>query len=204
MAPARASSCRAKPPPAEHRPPRPVARKRPLDVETLWQLERVASVSLAPDGSAAACSVTTFSMDENKSQSSLWLLPTDGAAPRRLTRAGEKDGQPAWSPGGNRIAFLARREQEGHKDAERQLYVIDVRGGEAERKTDFRPGIEDFKWMPDGGGIVFVSGVWPELRGRRIGGRRNSPSARKALTSPPKRSTATSTAGCPRAACRTC
>src|SRR5512135_2847143 len=105
----------------------------PLDIETLWKLERVAGVALAPDGSAAACAVTAYSMQENKGATSLWLLPTGSRAPRRLTRCGEKDAKPAWSPKGDRIAFLAKREQEGAKDAESQLYVIDAAGGEAER-----------------------------------------------------------------------
>ncbi len=138
-----------------------------IDIDTLWQLERVASVAVAPDGSAAVCAVTSYSMQENKGATSLWLLPTASCAPRRLTRCGEKDGRPAWSPRGDRIAFLAKREQEGRKDTESQLYVIDAAGGEAERKSNFLPGIEDFRWMPDGRRIVFVSWVWPGLEGSR-------------------------------------
>ncbi len=138
-----------------------------LDVEKLWKLERIGSVALAPDGSAAACAVTSYSMEDNKGASSLWLLPTGSCSPRRLTSAGEKDGQPAWSPDGDRIAFLARREQEGKKDTERQLYVIPAAGGEAERKSHFAPGIDDFKWMPDGKRIAFISWVWPAVKGAR-------------------------------------
>ena len=119
-------------------------RRKPLDSEALWQLERVGSVSLSPDGNTAVCAVTAYSMDDNKGRTSLWLLPTGSCSPRRLTTAGEKDGQPAWSPDGSRIAFLSRREQEGSKDSQRQLYVISAAGGEAERKSDFGPGIEDF------------------------------------------------------------
>ena len=137
-----------------------------LDIDALWSLERIANVVLAPDGSAAACTVTAYSMQENKGTSSLWLLPTSACAPRRLTRHGEKDAKPAWSPQGDRIAFLARREQEGRKDGEPQLYVIAAAGGEAERRSDFLPGIEDFRWMPDGKRIVFVSWVWREAKGR--------------------------------------
>jgi len=140
--------------------------RRPLVVDTLWSLERVSNVAIAPDGSAAVCTVTAYSMEQNKAAASLWLLPTGACAPRRLTRYGEKDGKPAWSPRGDRIAFLAKREQQGHKDGESQLYVIAAAGGEAERKSDFRPGIEDFRWMPDGERIVFVSWVWPDAKGR--------------------------------------
>ena len=143
-----------------------------IDIDSLWQLDRVASLSIAPDASAAVCAVTTYAMQENKGATSLWLLPTASCTPRRLTRCGEKDGRPAWSPQGDRIAFVAKREQEGRKDAESQLYLIDAAGGEAERKSNFLPGIEDFKWMPDGRRIVFVAWVWPELRGQRAQDRR--------------------------------
>lgn len=142
-----------------------MARPAVLDVDTLWTLERVGSVSLSPDGSVAVCSVTAHDMQENKGRTSLWLLPTSACAPRRLTRCGEKDANPAWSPQGDRVAFLAKREQEGAKDDESQLYVIDAAGGEAERVSDFGPGVVGFRWMPDGRRIVFVSWVWPKLKG---------------------------------------
>ncbi len=150
-----------------------MAALKPLDIEALWKLERVGSLALSPDAAAAVCALTTPSMKENRSATALWLLPTASCAPRRLTRCGDKDGQPAWSPKGDRIAFLAKRDQEGKKDGERQLFVIRADGGEAERKSDFGPGIDDFKWMPDGRRVMFVSWVWPELRGAKAQARRH-------------------------------
>ena len=79
----------------------------PIDIDSLWQLDRAGNVAIAPDGSAAVCTLTTYSMEENKGRTALWLLACDGAAPRRLTRNGDKDAQPAWSPSGDHIAFLA-------------------------------------------------------------------------------------------------
>jgi dipeptidyl aminopeptidase/acylaminoacyl peptidase len=134
--------------------------RKPIDPNALWQLDRIGTVAVSPAGDAAVCAVTSYSMEENTGRSSLWLLPTGSCAPRRLTSAGEKDGQPAWSPQGDRIAFLAKREQEGRKDNERQLYVISASGGEAQRRSNWPLGIDDFKWMPDGRHIVFVSWVW--------------------------------------------
>lgn len=139
--------------------------KKPLDIDTLWRLQRVGAIATSPDGTQAACSVTSFSMEHNRSSTQLWLLSTLGGQPRALTQCGDKDGQPAWSPQGDRIAFLARREQEGSSDKAAQLYVIPSDGGEARRITNFSPGVEAFRWLPDGQRIVFIAWVWPELKG---------------------------------------
>ena len=139
-------------------------RRKALDIDTLWQLQRVGQLAAAPDGARAVCTLTSYAMDENKSSTQLWLLSTTGAAPRQLTHSGEKNAQPAWSSDGAQIAFIAKREQQGKKDETAQLYVMDADGGEARRVSDFAPGIEAFKWMPDGRRIVFVAWVWPEVK----------------------------------------
>ena len=146
--------------------------KKLLTVEELWKFERVGGLSLAPDGAQAVCSVSNYSMDENKSSASLWLLSTFGGAARRLTSCGEKDGQPAWSPSGEQIAFVAKRQQEGKKDDASQLYLIAPDGGEARRVTEFAPGVGAFKWFPDGKRIAFVAWIWPELKGGKAQAKR--------------------------------
>ncbi len=143
-----------------------------FDVDALWKVDRIGALSLAPDGSQAVCTVTTCSMAENRTVANLFLLSCLGGEPRRLTTCGDKDGSPAWSPAGDRIAFIARREQEARKDDTPQLYVIAADGGEAQRITDFGPGVESFKWFADGRRIAFVSWVWPELRGTKAQARR--------------------------------
>ncbi len=142
-----------------------MARKKPITVEELWQIERLGSPSLAPDGAQAVATLTRFSMEENKGQSSLWLLSTLGGQARRLTSAGDKDGTPRWSPRGDLIAFTAKREQEGSKDSEPQLYLIAPDGGEAHRAAEVATGVDAFRWAPDGQRVVFISWVWPELKG---------------------------------------
>ena len=142
-----------------------MTKKHPISVDDLWQMQRIGTPSLSPDGAQAVASVTRYSMDDNKSSSSLWLLSTLGGRPRELTRAGDKDGQPAWSPRGDRIAFVARREQEGRKDEEAQLYLIAPDGGEATRAATVATGVEAFRWCPDGRRLLFVSWVWPDAKG---------------------------------------
>ncbi|MEO8806959.1 MAG: S9 family peptidase [Burkholderiaceae bacterium] len=147
-------------------------KKKPLTVDELWKFERIGGASLSPDGAQAVCSVSRYSMEENNSHSSLWLLSTFGGAARPLTSCGDKDGQPAWSPTGEQIAFVAKREQQGKKDDAAQLYVIAPDGGEARRISHFAPGIDAFKWFPDGRRIAFIAWVWPELKGTKAQSKR--------------------------------
>jgi dipeptidyl aminopeptidase/acylaminoacyl peptidase len=147
----------------------PAKTQKTIDIEILWQIQRLGAPSLAPDGAQAVASLTRYSMQENKGASSLWLMSTLGGAPRRLTACGDKDAHPRWSPRGDRIAFTAKRpqlgvgagEQEGKKDEEAQLYLIAPDGGEAQRAGLVATGVEDFRWCPDGRSMIFVSWVWP-------------------------------------------
>jgi dipeptidyl aminopeptidase/acylaminoacyl peptidase len=149
-----------------------MAKPKTLDVDTLWRIQRVGAPSLSPDGAQAVCAVTRYSMDDNSSASSLWLLSTLGGEPRALTQCGGKDGQPKWSPRGDLIAFTAKREQQGSKDEETQLYVIPPDGGEAVRAATVATGVEAFRWLPDGKRLLFVSWVWPDLKGDKAQARR--------------------------------
>lgn len=73
--------------------------RSPLTLDALWALERLGQVALAPDGERAVFSVATPSMADNKLVSSLWITSTQAdAKPQRLTRCGDKDGQPSLAP----------------------------------------------------------------------------------------------------------
>ncbi|MCY7316388.1 MAG: S9 family peptidase [Rubrivivax sp.] len=147
-----------------------MARKKNITVLDLWKIERLGAPSLSPDGAQAVVSLARHAMADNKSTTALWLLSTLGGAARALTAAGDKDGQPRWSPprpGGELIAFTAKRDQQGRKDQESQLYLIAPDGGEARRAAEVATGVEAFRWSPDGRRIVFVSWVWPDAKGAK-------------------------------------
>ena len=139
-------------------------KKKPITVEDLWQLDRPAQPTLSPDGAQACVSVSSFDMEQNKQRASLWLLSAFGGEPRRLTSAGEKDGEPRWSPDGRWIAFVAKRPAAGSEkgDDEAQVYLIAPDGGEARRLTDLATGVLGIKWFPDSRRLAFISWVWPD------------------------------------------
>jgi dipeptidyl aminopeptidase/acylaminoacyl peptidase len=139
-------------------------RRKPLDVEALWAIKRIGTPTLSPDGATACAAVTSYDMDRNEGRTELWLFDTGFGGTRRRPRlltAGDKDSGPRWSPDGRNIAFTAKRKD----DAEPQVYLIAVDGGEARRLTTLATGCGSLKWFPDGRRIAFVSNVWRDLVG---------------------------------------
>ncbi len=129
--------------------------KKPFTIDTMWQIQRVGTPAVSPDGLQVAYAVTTYDVEENRGNADIWIVPTAGGTPRRLTTNPASDSGPVWSPDGTRLAFVSRRDA----DKAAQIYVIDVRGGEAMRVTEMPLGAGSVKWLPDGTRLVFVSHV---------------------------------------------
>ncbi len=68
----------------------------------------------------------------------------------QLTDTG-RDGQPAWSPDGSRIAFISTR------DGDAEVYVMNDDGTEQTRLTHTSAGEGRPQWSPDGSRISFIS-----------------------------------------------
>ncbi len=129
----------------------PVGR-RPLRVGDLYRLRDVRDPQLSPDGGWVAYSVSAIDSAKDKSDSDVWMTSWDGSQTIRLTSSPESESSPRWSPDGRYLAFLSGR-QEG-KGA--QLWLLDRRGGEAQRVSEVRGGISDYAWSPDSRRIVLV------------------------------------------------
>jgi Tol biopolymer transport system component len=129
----------------------------PVTHEALWLMPRVGAPAPSPGGKWVVFSLTEPAYDESTQVSDLWIVPADGSAePRRLTstRAGESN--VVWSPDSRRIAFVTKREG----DAQSQVYVLDLSGGEAARVTSVSTGASSPQWRPDGKAILFTSRVY--------------------------------------------
>ncbi len=132
--------------------------KRLLSAEVLWEMERIGSPVISPDGQWVVAPVTRYAMDDDKSHTDLWLFTPDGSVERPLTRHGSADGQPVFSPDGTRLAFVTSRDD----DDASQLYILPLdQPGEARRLTNIPTGVSAPKWV--GGHIYFITRVWPEL-----------------------------------------
>ncbi|MBW8844056.1 MAG: S9 family peptidase [Burkholderiales bacterium] len=137
--------------------PAPVARS--FDAAAANGLQRLVDPEISPDGRWVVYGLRAADMAKDKFQTDLWLAPTaPGSVPRRLTFAGDVTGKPHWvGPTGDAIAFLAARGGEEDKKNGPQLWRLPVAGGgEAEKLTDVKGGVEDYALSPDGRRAVLV------------------------------------------------
>ncbi|PSP78787.1 S9 family peptidase [Halobacteriales archaeon QS_1_68_20] len=120
----------------------------------------VADPRVSPGGEEVAF-LRQEPQDDEEYESTVYVASTGGDEPRRFTVAGHLDGEPRWSPSGDRLAFVTSRGVEKHR---RQLWVAPVDGGEARQVTDVAGAVSGIEWSPDGTRIAFLQSVRPGER----------------------------------------
>ena len=130
---------------------------RPMELEDMFRLKRVSEPQLSPDGQKVVYVVSEVLKEENRTQSDLWLVPSAGGAPQRLTESPKQNRHPRWSPDGRWIAF------ESNRDGDFQLWLMPAKGGKARKLTALSTEATQPVWSPRGDKIVFVSAVFPEF-----------------------------------------
>ena len=81
-----------------------LAQKKPFDAAAMLRIQRIADPQLSPDGKTVRSRSAFPDLAENKSLHSVWSVPLDGGAPRKLA---DRADRPRWSPDGKRIFYVS-------------------------------------------------------------------------------------------------
>jgi dipeptidyl aminopeptidase/acylaminoacyl peptidase len=124
---------------------------RPLQVDDLFALKDVGDPRLSPDGQWVAYTVTTLDAKKDTSDTDIYLVPTRGGEPIRLTSSEKPEHHPRFSPDGRWIAFLS-----GRAGKQAQAWLLNRAGGEAVKLTDYKASVSDLAWSPDSTRLALV------------------------------------------------
>jgi dipeptidyl aminopeptidase/acylaminoacyl peptidase len=119
-----------------------------LTLDDYANYESVASPNLSPDRSQILYTRQWINLVEDKRESDLWIVNSDGSQNRFFMQGGNG----LWSPDGQKVAFMKEGEPKGT-----QIYVkyLGVEGEPTQiTRTEKTPS--HMKWSPDGSYLAFT------------------------------------------------
>jgi len=124
-----------------------------LTPEVLWKMGRVGGAALSPDGSHVIYTVSWYSVDKNKGNTGLYVVPVSGGEPLLLAGKEASAHSPQWVKNGEAVYFLSS------KGGDSQIWKIGVDGSDMQQITKIQNGINSFSVSPDGNKIYYVKRV---------------------------------------------
>jgi dipeptidyl aminopeptidase/acylaminoacyl peptidase len=122
-------------------------KKRPITAEDLYKIRIISDVRISPSGMHVVYTQQRIDPKTEQKYSNLWIQPTQGGKPTRLTVGDQKDFQPRWSPDGKTIAYLSNQ---GDQDRPPQIFKVSFKGGKPKPLTNIDGTIRSVSWSPDG------------------------------------------------------
>jgi len=121
--------------------------------EVLWSFGRVAGAQVSPDGKKILYSVSYYSIPENKGNSEIFVMNSDGSDKKQITKTATREVAARWMKDGKTIAFLSS------ETGTMQLWTMAEDGSNRQQISNLEDGISDFNFSPDESKLLFVADV---------------------------------------------
>ncbi|MBV9233860.1 MAG: S9 family peptidase [Candidatus Eremiobacteraeota bacterium] len=133
----------------------PAGAPPPVTEDAVRQLVTLRAPAVSPDRTRAVVVASRILWDDDRYAND--LVAVDLTTRRVRTLVADRKGlsDPAFSPDGSQIAFLAD-EKIGDDNAP-QIFVMPSDGGEAKPLTHLKAGVNQFAWRPDGRAMVYAA-----------------------------------------------
>ena len=124
-----------------------------LTAETLWEMGRVGSFALSPDGRQAVYAVSYYSVEQNNGHHVLYQMDLDTKKPVLLTQTEDNESAPAFIAEGGKVAFLS------NAGGTSQVWEMNPDGTGRRQLTHEPDGVSGFLFSPDGKRVILIKDV---------------------------------------------
>ncbi len=135
--------------------------KRNLTVDDYFRIKEVSDPQISPDGKWVAYTVKTASLKDDKNHEQVWMVRSSGGDAIALSAEFASSSEPRWSPDGKYLAFLSARGgassgKDADEEGKKQVWLLNMQGGEAQQLTDTIQDVTSFAWSPSSERLVLV------------------------------------------------
>lgn len=124
-----------------------------MSPEVLYSFGRVGAIEVSPDKSRFIYQVTYVSIPQNKTNSELFVMNSDGSEKKQLTVTNNNENSPQWIKNGDKIAFLS------NETGSPQIWSMNPDGGGMTQISNIEGGVNGFSFSPDGKIVLFIKDV---------------------------------------------
>jgi dipeptidyl aminopeptidase/acylaminoacyl peptidase len=115
----------------------------------------ISDPQISPDSKSVVIVVSRPDYINNRFNAELVLVDVASGKKHVLTQDRYAVSSPRWSPNGEQLAFISRVGQ--GKDANNQIFLLSMQGGEAKQITKAPKGIQHFAWNPNSTDIAYAA-----------------------------------------------
>jgi dipeptidyl aminopeptidase/acylaminoacyl peptidase len=116
----------------------------------------ISDPQLSPDGKSVVIIVSRPDYTLNRYNAELVVIDVASGKKRLLTAAERFTvSSPRWSPNGEQLAFISKTGS--GKEANNQIFMLSMAGGEAKQITKAPKGVQHFAWSPNSVDIAYAA-----------------------------------------------
>lgn len=124
-----------------------------LTPEILWKFGRVGESVLSPDGKMVAYTTTYYNLQENKGVTNLYVIPSQGGEPLKLTDETGSESSIQWTNNSQTIRFLSTR------GGSSQIWEIQPDGLGLKQISQIDGDLNGFSFSPDQTKLMYCMDV---------------------------------------------
>lgn len=124
-----------------------------LTPEALYAMGRIGGMAVSPDGRKVVYEVSYYSVEQNASHKTLYLMNADGTGNSLLTTTSDNELSPTWIKDGQKIAFLS------NASGSYQIWEMNPDGQGRKQLSFMEKSIDGFIFAPDECQVLMVMPV---------------------------------------------